>query len=74
MAMRTGCVGMCSTQEHAYNEVPRSPLLDALRSRMNDQLARSDQVAISDAQQAKSGRRPAAIGLHRADAPAVHRL
>lgn len=48
MAMRMGCVGMCSTQEHAYNEVPRAPLLDALRGRMNDQLARSDQVAISD--------------------------
>ncbi|CCE03517.1 putative Metallo-hydrolase [Bradyrhizobium sp. STM 3809] len=44
-AMRIGCVGMCSTQEHAYNEVPREPLLDALRQRMNDQLARSDQVA-----------------------------
>nr|WP_244423442.1 MBL fold metallo-hydrolase [Bradyrhizobium sp. ORS 375] len=44
-AMRIGCVGMCSTQEHAYNEVPRAPLLDALRQRMNDQLARSDQVA-----------------------------
>jgi hypothetical protein len=43
---------MCSTQEHAYNEVPRAPLLDALRGRMNDQLARSDQVAISGEQQA----------------------
>ena len=47
MAMRQGCVGMCSTQIDAYNEVPRKPLLDALRKRMNDQLARSDQVAIS---------------------------
>jgi beta-lactamase superfamily II metal-dependent hydrolase len=45
-AMRLGCVGMCSTQIHAYNEVPREPLLQALRSRMNGQLARSDQVAI----------------------------
>ncbi|GLH78514.1 hypothetical protein SSBR45G_34230 [Bradyrhizobium sp. SSBR45G] len=44
-AMRLGCVGMCSTQEHAYNEVPRAPLLEALRQRMNDQLARSDQIA-----------------------------
>jgi hypothetical protein len=52
MAMRIGCVGMCSTQEHAYNQVPREPLLDALRKRMNDQLARSDQVAASDAEQA----------------------
>ncbi|WP_440639801.1 MBL fold metallo-hydrolase [Bradyrhizobium sp. PUT101] len=43
-AMRMGCVGMCSTQIHAYNEVPREPLLEALRGRMNGQLARSDQV------------------------------
>jgi len=47
-AMRLGCVGMCSTQIHAYNEVPREPLLQALRGRMNGQLARSDQVAISN--------------------------
>ncbi len=46
-AMRLGCVGMCSTQIDAYNEVPREPLLDALRARMNGQLARSDQVAAS---------------------------
>jgi beta-lactamase superfamily II metal-dependent hydrolase len=46
-AMRLGCVGMCSTQIHAYNEVPREPLLDALRTRMNGQLARSDQVPAS---------------------------
>jgi beta-lactamase superfamily II metal-dependent hydrolase len=44
-AMRLGCVGMCSTQLHAYNEVPREPLLQALGARMNGQLARSDQVA-----------------------------
>jgi beta-lactamase superfamily II metal-dependent hydrolase len=55
MAMRIGCVGMCSTQEHAYNQVPREPLLDALRKRMNDQLARSDQVAISNDEQANPG-------------------
>jgi beta-lactamase superfamily II metal-dependent hydrolase len=46
-AMRMGCVGMCSTQIDAYNEVPREPLLDALRARMDGQLARSDQVAAS---------------------------
>lgn len=46
-AMRLGCVGMCSTQICAYNEVPREPLLDALRQRMEGQLARSDQVAAS---------------------------
>jgi beta-lactamase superfamily II metal-dependent hydrolase len=46
-AMRRGCVGMCSTQIHAYNQVPREPLLDALRERMGGQLARSDQVAAS---------------------------
>jgi beta-lactamase superfamily II metal-dependent hydrolase len=46
-AMRLGCVGMCSTQIHAYNEVPRGPLLTALSKRMNGQIARSDQVAAS---------------------------
>ncbi len=45
-AMRLGCVGMCSTQIHAYNEVPREPLLQALNERMQGQLARSDQVAV----------------------------
>jgi beta-lactamase superfamily II metal-dependent hydrolase len=47
-AMRLGCVGMCSTQIHAYNEVPREPLLQALAARMNGQLARSDQVAVDN--------------------------
>jgi beta-lactamase superfamily II metal-dependent hydrolase len=47
-AMRMGCVGMCSTQIHAYNQVPREPLLEALRQRMNGQLARSDQVATQE--------------------------
>jgi beta-lactamase superfamily II metal-dependent hydrolase len=46
-AMRLGCVGMCSTQLHAYNEVPRLPLMDALKARMEDRLARSDQVAVT---------------------------
>jgi beta-lactamase superfamily II metal-dependent hydrolase len=46
-AMRLGCVGMCSTQADAYNEVPREQLLQALRARMNGRLARSDQVAAS---------------------------
>jgi hypothetical protein len=40
---------MCSTQLHAYNEVPREPLLKALRERMQDQLARSDQIAANGA-------------------------
>jgi beta-lactamase superfamily II metal-dependent hydrolase len=39
-----GCVAMCSTQTPAYNEVPREPLLDALRSIMKNHVARSDQV------------------------------
>jgi hypothetical protein len=38
---------MCSTQEHAYNQVPRAPLLAALGQRMENKLARSDQVALS---------------------------
>lgn len=46
-AMRMGCAGMCSTQEHAYNQVPRVPLLAALGQRMGNKLARSDQVALS---------------------------
>jgi beta-lactamase superfamily II metal-dependent hydrolase len=46
-AMRLGCAGMCSTQIDTYNGVPREPLLDALRARMNGQLARSDQVRAS---------------------------
>lgn len=46
-AMRHGCVGMCSTQLDAYNEVPREPLLQALRGRMDEQLARSDQIAVA---------------------------
>jgi hypothetical protein len=70
MAMRIGCVGMCSTQEHAYNEVPRAPLLDALRRRMNDQLARSDQVAISNDVQAN----PDAGELPSAFTAPTHRL
>jgi beta-lactamase superfamily II metal-dependent hydrolase len=48
-AMRLGCVGMCSTAIEAYNEVPREPLLTALRGRMNGQLARSDQVPAGNA-------------------------
>jgi hypothetical protein len=48
-AMRLGCVGMCSTQIHAYNEVPREPLLQALSTRMQGKLARSDQVAVTGA-------------------------
>jgi hypothetical protein len=46
-AMRHGCVGMCSTQIDAYNEVPREPLLQALSAKMDGQLARSDQVSAS---------------------------
>jgi beta-lactamase superfamily II metal-dependent hydrolase len=46
-AMRHGCVGMCSTQPGAYNEVPRGPLLQALSDKMDGQLARSDQIPAS---------------------------
>jgi beta-lactamase superfamily II metal-dependent hydrolase len=45
-AMRLGCVCMCSTQEPAYSEVPRVPLLAALRERANNQVARSDMIAV----------------------------
>jgi beta-lactamase superfamily II metal-dependent hydrolase len=58
--MRHGCVGMCSTQLGAYNEVPREPLLQALRGRMDDQLARSDQIAANGtAADANAGQVPA---------------
>lgn len=46
-AMRHGCVGMCSTQPGAYNEVPRKPLMQALSDKMDGQLARSDQIPAS---------------------------
>ncbi len=49
-AMRHGCVGMCSTQLGAYNEVPRAPLLQALSAKMDGQLARSDQISASASQ------------------------
>jgi beta-lactamase superfamily II metal-dependent hydrolase len=51
-AMRDGLVGMCSTQEGCYNGVPKGPLLDALKQKMRNQLARSDQVAAGDAKPA----------------------
>ena len=59
-AMRLGCCAMCSTQIKAYNEVPREPLLAALKQRMNGQLARSDQVAAtqSDGPNAAAGPLP----------------
>ena len=68
--MRIGCVGMCSTQEHAYNEVPRAPLLDALRQRMNDQLARSDKVAAG----ADAPANPDAGALPKAFSAPTHQL
>ena len=45
-ALRDGCVGMCSTQPGAYNQVPRGPLMQALNKTMDNQLARSDQFAV----------------------------
>jgi beta-lactamase superfamily II metal-dependent hydrolase len=64
-AMRLGCVGMCSTQIDAYNEVPREPLLTALRQRMNQQLARSDQVAATAKEEANPKAGPL-MGLFKA--------
>ena len=52
-ALRDGCVAMCSTQPGCYGqaakgtEVPRGPLLDALRTKAKGALARSDQIALS---------------------------
>jgi hypothetical protein len=47
--LRLGCACMCSTQIHAYNEVPREPLMQALSAQMKGKLARSDQVAVKGA-------------------------
>src|SRR5260370_23905303 len=60
--MRLGCVGMCSTQIHAYNEVPREPLLQAVRDRMQDQRARSAHIALTGAPaHPKAGQGPAKL-------------
>ena len=54
-AMRDGCVAMCSTQPGAYgsvknnSEVPRGPLVDALEKKTEQQLARSDMIAVDGA-------------------------
>ncbi|MES0056551.1 MBL fold metallo-hydrolase [Mesorhizobium sp. M0078] len=54
-AMKNGVVAMCSTAEHAYgseenkSEVPRKPLMTALETKTNHQLARSDQVPVEGA-------------------------
>ena len=45
-AMKAGVAAMCSTAEHAYNQVPRGPLLEALKTKSGGKLARSDQVAV----------------------------
>jgi beta-lactamase superfamily II metal-dependent hydrolase len=51
-AMREGIVAMCSTAVGAYgkvknkSEVPRLPLMEALRKKTGGKLARSDQVAV----------------------------
>jgi beta-lactamase superfamily II metal-dependent hydrolase len=55
-ALRPGCVAMVSTQPLAYgnpdkrSEVPRIDLLKALNEKTNNQLARSDQVALTSEQ------------------------
>jgi beta-lactamase superfamily II metal-dependent hydrolase len=43
--MRNGLVAMCSTAERCYHNVPKGPLLDALKQKTNSQIARSDQVS-----------------------------
>ena len=53
-AMKLGCVAMCATDPGAYGnpekgtEVPRNPLMAALRAKTQNQLARSDQVPVGD--------------------------
>lgn len=48
-AMRDGMAAMCSTAEEAYNQVPRGPLLDALKAKTGGKIARSDQVPVKGA-------------------------
>lgn len=51
-AMRNGVVAMCSTAEDAYgseknkSEVPRKPLMEALKAKTGGRLARSDQAPL----------------------------
>jgi beta-lactamase superfamily II metal-dependent hydrolase len=58
-AMKQDMVAMCSTAEGAYgkvankSEVPRIPLIAALETKTDDQLARSDQVAVTGTQARK---------------------
>lgn len=53
-AMSSGCVAMCSTDPGAYGnedkgtEVPRIPLMAALREKTQGRLARSDQVPVGN--------------------------
>jgi beta-lactamase superfamily II metal-dependent hydrolase len=53
-AMKLGCVAMCATDPGAYGnpakgtEVPRDPLMAALRAKTQNKLARSDQVPVGD--------------------------
>lgn len=56
-ALKLGCCAMCSTQPGAYGkpdapgrkgtEVPRTPLMAALKQQTQGRLARSDQVAVA---------------------------
>jgi beta-lactamase superfamily II metal-dependent hydrolase len=54
-AMREDCVAMCSTQPGWYgtignsSEVPRGPLIAALETKTDEQLARSDQIDVEGA-------------------------
>ncbi|MBV8370574.1 MAG: MBL fold metallo-hydrolase [Candidatus Eremiobacteraeota bacterium] len=55
-ALRKGVVAMCSTEPGAYgsvknnSEVPRGPLMVALKAQTNDQLARADMVQLTAAE------------------------
>ena len=52
--MRDGCVAMCSTEPGAYNEVPRPPLMAALKTKTGNKFVRSDQVGAGDEKTVKA--------------------
>jgi beta-lactamase superfamily II metal-dependent hydrolase len=49
-ALNKNCSAMCSTATHAYNGVPKPPLIEALKTRTGNRLVRSDWVKADNAE------------------------
>ena len=66
-AMREDCIAMCSTQPGWYgtignsSEVPRGPLIAALETKTDEQLARSDQIDVEGAHTATMEKKAALL-------------